>query len=115
MPHGKPLVMKFGGSSMGTAESITRVIRIMREQASTSAAVTVVSAMAGVTDRLLGIGEQALLRKRIKVDGALRQLQELHNRTFAALAAGPETRSWIARFVNRQLEEIKGIAQGIIL
>ena len=55
------LVLKFGGTSMGTRDSISRVMEIIRTQARLSEVLTVVSAMAGVTDRLLGLGQEALL------------------------------------------------------
>jgi bifunctional aspartokinase / homoserine dehydrogenase 1 len=54
--HGaeKPLlVMKFGGTSVGDADSIAKVLQIVREAQSTHTVLVVVSAMARVTDSLI--------------------------------------------------------------
>jgi aspartate kinase len=53
------LVMKFGGTSLGDAERIERVAGIVREHAGEHELVVVVSAMAGVTDTLLGAAAAA--------------------------------------------------------
>jgi aspartate kinase len=49
------LVMKFGGSSVECAESITRVARIVRERLDLQP-IVVVSALAGITDQLQSLG-----------------------------------------------------------
>lgn len=54
------IVMKFGGTSVGDARSIERVVRIVRDQLSRRPLV-VVSAHAGVTDALLEVARQAPL------------------------------------------------------
>jgi aspartokinase len=48
------LVMKFGGTSMGSAERIQVAAKICQEQKQKRAVLAVVSAMSGVTDLLLG-------------------------------------------------------------
>src|SRR5688572_8843402 len=53
------VVLKFGGTSVGSAEAIQRVARIVARE--TRPRVVVVSALSGVTDRLLAI---AALRTR---------------------------------------------------
>jgi aspartate kinase len=56
----RPVVMKFGGTSVADAEAIKRVIAIVsRERARGKDPVVVVSALAGVTDRLLGCASTA--------------------------------------------------------
>ncbi|MGA6957136.1 MAG: hypothetical protein WBY73_18630, partial [Candidatus Acidiferrales bacterium] len=61
-PHGnakKPLrVMKFGGTSVGDASCIERVADIVRAAASESDVVVVVSAMSGVTNKLVDAANQ---------------------------------------------------------
>ena len=48
------LVMKFGGTSMGSAERIRVAAAICTEQKAQRPVLAVVSAMSGVTDLLLG-------------------------------------------------------------
>ena len=55
------IVMKFGGTSVGSAESIRRVTEIIR-QSQGKGPFVVVSAMSGVTDLLLASARKALDR-----------------------------------------------------
>jgi aspartate kinase len=105
------LVMKFGGTSLGDAERIERVAGIVRGGAGENQLVVVVSAMAGVTDTLLGaaaaasdgreqawqgIGEELERRTRdaarqLLSPGALERFiprLEEQNRIFTNLCAG---------------------------
>ena len=56
----KPLrVMKFGGTSMGDAECIARSAKIVVEGVRDASIVVVVSAMSGVTNRLIASATRA--------------------------------------------------------
>ena len=52
-------VLKFGGSSVGTPEAISKVIAIVKERVKTKQAIVVVSAMSGVTDQLILLAQSA--------------------------------------------------------
>ena len=52
-------VLKFGGSSVGTIEAISKVIAIVKARVQTKPSIVVVSAMSGVTDQLILIGQTA--------------------------------------------------------
>lgn len=52
------IVMKFGGTSVGDAATIRRVVEIVRQERARQP-VVVVSAHAGVTDRLLALTQSA--------------------------------------------------------
>jgi aspartate kinase len=54
------LVMKFGGTSVGDAPCIRRAAEIVRSAARESAVVVVVSAMGGVTNRLISAAKKAV-------------------------------------------------------
>src|SRR5436305_15284299 len=54
----RPVVMKFGGTSVADAPAMHRLLGIVRSRASESP-IMVVSAMAGVTDELLALGKAA--------------------------------------------------------
>lgn len=60
MPDKKTLVMKFGGTSVGSAKALTKVIDIVKDARKEFPRVVVItSAMAGVTDLLLECVKQA--------------------------------------------------------
>ena len=52
-------VLKFGGSSVGSAEAITKVLAIVTESIKNEPTIVVVSAMSGVTDQLLLLAQSA--------------------------------------------------------
>ena len=52
-------VLKFGGSSVGTIEAISKVIAIVKARVQTKPSIVVVSAMSGVTDQLILLGQTA--------------------------------------------------------
>ncbi|MFN5252792.1 MAG: aspartate kinase, partial [Chitinophagaceae bacterium] len=52
-------VLKFGGSSVGSAEAINKVIAIVKERSKKEPAIVVVSAMSGMTDQLLMLAQSA--------------------------------------------------------
>lgn len=52
-------VLKFGGSSVSNAENIQKVIQVIKKAVDKEPTIVVVSAMGGITDLLLDIGEKA--------------------------------------------------------
>ncbi len=97
----EPLVaFKFGGSSLLGAERMLHAAGLVRPAAQLMQVVVVVSAMKGVTDRLLGIA-QALAeckheRARAEAEAALR----LHLDVLTDLALGAGERDRVARELN---------------
>jgi aspartate kinase len=80
-------VLKFGGSSIADADAIRRVMAIVRDESRSSrngGPVVVVSALGGVTDRLL---EVAGLARCGDAGPALDVIAELHGRHLAVSAA----------------------------
>ena len=74
------VVMKFGGTSVGDASAIARVVGIVRRacQKDATPPVIVVSAMAGVTDALLTLAQTAAQGDRDGAVGDLASLQRRH-------------------------------------
>ena len=67
-PMKKPLrIMKFGGTSVGDASSIRKVVDIIRDASCESDLVVVVSAMSGVTNQLIDAATQSALGDRLSV------------------------------------------------
>ena len=77
------IVVKFGGTSVGDAEAIERAAGIVRGRLP-GRPLVVVSAMAGVTNALLAIAEQA---SKGHLVGAVRGVEGLRERHLAAVAA----------------------------
>ncbi len=71
------LIMKFGGTSVATAERILHVARIVQAQRARRP-VVVTSALAGVTDRLLALAEAAARGERATCQRIVEELCERH-------------------------------------
>jgi len=83
------LVMKFGGTSVGTGERIAGVAELVASRLPEGPFV-VVSAMGGVTDALLALSRAAREGNRSAAAGALATLGERHHAALDALVLGPE-------------------------
>ncbi len=82
----KPLVMKFGGTSVADAQAIRRLTEIVG--AATRPVVVVVSAMAGVTDGLFAALASARDGRPGEADRAWEQIAARHRNAIAALSIG---------------------------
>ena len=82
------LVMKFGGTSMGSAERIKVAAGICREQKQQRPVVAVVSAMSGVTDLLLNTLRHAEAGDEAGIEANLERLAQRHLEACDELLAG---------------------------
>lgn len=99
----KPLrIMKFGGTSVGHASAIRKVVDIIRSASRDGDLVVVVSAMSGVTNQLIEAATQAQAGNRESVEMIFEQLRARHNAVVSALIHSVPVRSHI----NRQMEQV---------
>ena len=83
-------VMKFGGTSVADADAIRRVVAIVADERrgeATSGPVVVVSALGGVTDRLLEVAARAKRGDAVQAQALVDELYARHLETLAALVA----------------------------
>ncbi|HNR92887.1 MAG TPA: bifunctional aspartate kinase/homoserine dehydrogenase I, partial [Dokdonella sp.] len=106
-------VIKFGGTSLGDAARIARAAEAVRAARAEGAVAVVVSAMAGVTDRLLAVLGQAAVSPR-KALAALDALIEEHRAVARALAfVEPTEAPWsLDRLGERFHEALWAVAAG---
>lgn len=106
-------VLKFGGSSVGSAESIEKVVAIIASTAVSGRCSIVLSAMQGTTDDLIMAGRSAELGD----DGYIEILSNIGERHSAAIGKlFPEgNRSEISEFVESTLRELENICEGVRL
>lgn len=102
------IVMKFGGTSMASAETIQHCADLVRRYSEEHRVVTVVSAMSGVTDQLVELADIAASSDRARVDEILAELRHRHQKAAAALDERP---TWDR--INAILDELDTLAAGI--
>ncbi|MEK6837314.1 MAG: aspartate kinase, partial [Nanoarchaeota archaeon] len=100
------IVMKFGGTSVGSAESIRNVIGLVKASLGRDPFV-IVSAVSGVTDMLLAAARKALDRKS-SVRAVVREVEEKHRPIIEALGLD-------AGMVSEELAELEHVLFGISL
>ena len=107
-------VLKFGGTSVGTVESINQVIQILQENLNEGRKIAVVySAMGGVTNRLIEIGKLAAASDL----EYLQLLKSVEDRHFAAVRGLIDVKnqsSAIAK-VKGLLNELEDLLRGVFL
>lgn len=104
-------VLKFGGSSVGNAENIEKVVQIIREASDSGDIAVVVSAMQGTTDDLVEAGQAAERGD----DGFLAKLEEVNARHVEAIRkllpngldlSAPD-------FIEITIRELESIIEGV--
>lgn len=106
-------VLKFGGTSVATPESIRQVVAIVRETHARGPAIVVVSALGGVTNELLAACEKAARR-----DEGYRQihaaLERRHLETARAVVAEREQTA-IETEVRQRCSDLADLLHGVFL
>ncbi|SFC25698.1 aspartate kinase [Algibacter lectus] len=105
-------VLKFGGTSVGSSENINRVISILENHGKTDAVVCVVSAVGGITDKLLLTGKQAQ-NKDINYKDTLNLIKDIHFSIINELNLG--TGENITKVVDNEFQELEDLLNGIYL
>jgi len=108
------LVMKFGGTSVAGARQIRQAGGIIRRFAG-QRPVVVVSAMAGVTDDLLALAEQAVTGSPSEVSRRLDRLQTRHRREAGLLGLDGHEGERLSRSFDALFNEIEGVCHGVLL
>jgi aspartate kinase len=106
------IVLKFGGTSVGDAEAIARTGRIVATRVD-SGAIVVVSALAGVTNALIALAEQAAKGHLI---GALRAIEDLRERHLkqAEILLGPGDESDdLCAELSAMIDELAHLAEAL--
>jgi bifunctional aspartokinase / homoserine dehydrogenase 1 len=108
-------VMKFGGTSVGDADCIQRAAAIVLSATAEGAVVVVVSAMSGVTNRLVDAAQRAKAGEREFLPGLVTELRKQHMATLEALVREPKRRAEIGEALASVLGELERLLQGTAL
>lgn len=105
-------VLKFGGTSVGTTESILSVKKIV--EAVDEPVIVVVSALGGITDKLIAtskLAEQGDENYRTVFD----EMVMRHRNMISSVIADETKRNRLTAHVNGLLDELKSIYHGVFL
>ncbi|QDO95062.1 bifunctional aspartate kinase/homoserine dehydrogenase I [Formosa sediminum] len=105
-------VLKFGGTSVGSSKNITNVVSILTKYAQTDKVICVVSAVGGITDKLLEAGQLAQSKNSAYTD-AFTNIKNIHINIVKELI--PTDNEAVINYVNTKLEALKNLLDGIYL
>ena len=105
-----PIILKFGGTSVGDAEAIGRLLRHVSAAQQRGRVVVVVSALSGITDKLLQLATAAAAGDEASADSGLAELRDRHIRVAREVAGGPDD---LMEFLDRQLGELRGLLHAV--
>ena len=105
-------VLKFGGTSVGSAKNINSVIHILEDYSKSDSIICVVSAVGGITDKLLLAGKQAQ-NKDTDFKDTFTVIKDIHFRIINEL--NPNNTSPILQYVESKLRELESLLEGIYL
>jgi len=97
--------MKFGGTSVGDASCIQRVVDIVRAAARASDVVVVVSAMSGVTNKLVEAATQSGAGNRDSIGAIFKELRQRHLTAANLLIPAAEQRQPVVRKLEEHLQK----------
>ncbi len=108
------LVMKFGGTSVGSAPALRQVAQIVaRQRQQWPELVVVVSAMSGVTDKLIQAARTAAAGDGETYRTVHRELRERHHQVVETLLRPGEERQRVLQAVDDLLDEFLTLCQSI--
>ena len=112
----KPVqVMKFGGTSVGDAACIARVARILSEASRRGPVVAVVSAMSGVTNKLIQAASKSEIGDTDAAQTVFDALRKQHDVALSALIKSDARRAQIAAPMAEIFSEGERLCKGTAL
>lgn len=105
-------VLKFGGTSVGSVESILSVKKIV--EAEKEPVVVVVSALGGITDKLIKTSKLALAGD-LSYQSEFDEIAGRHHQMIEAVIPSGEKKERLLEIIDALLDELKSIYQGVYL
>ncbi len=107
------IVMKFGGTSVGSGENIRHVADLVTQNSKNNQVAVVVSALAGVTNRLLEVGCQAKKSDDAHIQVFIKELLEKHKQAIATAITSKQIQKEVTQITEKTIAELEKVLTGI--
>ncbi len=108
------IVMKFGGTSVGSVEALNKVIEIVQGAAGAGHQVVIVaSAMSGVTNKLIDAAHQAEAGDERIAHQIRGEIEDIHARTMLVFLGESSARQAVMDEISQFLDEFELLCHGI--
>ena len=105
-------VLKFGGTSVGSVKNISQVINILDNYSKDTPVVCIVSAVGGITDKLIEAAKLAL-RKDKSYLNAFENIRKIHHEIINGIINSDNEH--VIEHVDKKLNSLKELLEGIYL
>jgi aspartate kinase len=110
------LVMKFGGTSVGSADAIRRTASLIVEgRRAWPGVVAVASAMSGVTDLLLRGAHSAVAGDPDEYREVGRTIRTLHDQAIAELFGESDEARWLSAEIDRHVSRYEALCRAVLV
>ncbi len=107
-------VLKFGGTSVGSVESILSLKQIVLKEAEEQPVVVVVSALGGITDKLINTSKLAIAGDE-RYREEFEAIVDRHHKMIDTIITDPKSREQLFNTVDALLEQLRSIYFGVFL
>ena len=107
-------VLKFGGTSVGSVKSILSLKRIVESEAKRQPVIVVVSALSGITDKLISTSHLALNGDERYKD-EFEAMVDRHHKMIDTIITEPRRREILFHTIDSLFEQLKSILFGVYL
>ena len=107
-------VLKFGGTSVGSVDSILSLKNIVEAEAKKQSVVVVVSALGGITDQLLSTSQLAL-KHNDRWKDQFDAMVDRHHKMIDTIITDTKKRENLFNTVDQLFEQLKSIYYGVYM
>ncbi|MCL4430082.1 MAG: aspartate kinase [Chloroflexi bacterium] len=108
------IVMKFGGTSVGTGKNIRHVADLVTQYAKNDCRVSVVvSALAGVTNNLIEVACQAKKSDEKQIEAFTKELLQKHLETISTAITSKQIQKEVTQITEKTISELEKVLTGI--
>ena len=107
------IIMKFGGTSVGTGVNIRHVAKLVIKNAKEDKVIVVVSALAGVTNSLIEVGEHAKKSDEKHVQAFTKELLNKHQEAIATAISDKQVQNEVSDIIEKTIAELEKVLTGI--
>ena len=109
------LVMKFGGTAVDSADKVIHVAQLVKSHKQDNDIVCVVSAVRGMTDDLLSIGDSVRRGDKSSIDEFVKKSGKIHLDIAEGAIYDTELKSKVTETVKKILNELEDVLGGFVL
>ena len=107
------IVMKFGGTSVATGQNIRHVADLVAKNAKKDRVAVVVSALAGVTNSLIEVAEQAKKSDEKHIETFTKELLKKHEEAISTAITSKQIQKEVTQITEKTLAELGKVLTGI--